>query len=71
MIILGPIPMSSKDASSSPYFSLLLGIGGLAYVWIRYLRRDPDSPFQMWNLVWVSVVCTLFIAYGAVKLLSS
>jgi hypothetical protein len=68
-IMLGPIPTSSREVYYSPWPPLLVGCGGLIYIWIRFFGRDREKPSTLGGVVFVTFVCLIFIAYGISGLL--
>jgi hypothetical protein len=49
-----------------------IGVSVLTYLWYRYLNRteeEPKPPFE--NVVWISLICCVFIAYGIWELVRS
>lgn len=66
-MIFGPVSAAqqSQPTVGGALFSLGVGVSVLTYLWYRFWNRAEEEPKPpLGNVIWMSVICCVFIAAG-------
>jgi hypothetical protein len=64
MTFLGPVSNAAHGGTTSPWFPMVIGVGGLAYSWFRYAVVEPGKKLGTLVMAWITFGCLMLVSYG-------